>query len=217
MNRTKIEWCDFSWNPVVGCKPESEGCARCYAAAVSLRFGLPWGGPHFMLGRLEGPVRVRKPSRIFLGSMTDLFQHGVRNEWLDEIMRVVRACPQHTFMVLTKRPVGMRWYFRWGVPDNLWLGITAENQARLNDRMWWLQEIPAKVKFVSVEPMLEPVWIGRPWLEGLRWVIAGPETGPGARECRAEWIEALARECADAGVAFFDKRKTGWLRREFPD
>jgi len=200
-----------------GCSPISEGCARCYAAAVSLRFGLPWGGPCFIAGRLEQPAKVRKPSRIFCGSMTDLFHEGVRDWWLDEVMRVITENKRHTFIVLAKRPERMRRYFCNGVPGNLWLGVTAENQRRLNERMFHLLETPAAVRFVSVEPMLERVHIGAPWLEGLRWVIAGPETGPGARECRAEWIMDLADECADAEVAFFDKRKAGWLLREFPD
>ena len=87
---------------------------------------------------------------------------------------------------------------------------------RANERVYALLQTPARVRFVSVEPMLEPVFIGASWLAELEWVIAGPETGPGARECRAEWVEALAAECASSGVPFFDKRRTGWIRRECP-
>jgi protein gp37 len=217
MKGEDTRWWDESWNPVVGCSAVSEGCARCYAQGMAVRFGFPWGGPRFMPERLERPLRRRKPTRYFLGSMTDLFQDGVEREWLDAVLDVVGRCPRHTFMALTKRPERMMRIF-WGerLPDNLWLGVTAENQRRANERVYALLQTPARVRFVSVEPMLEPVFIGASWLAELEWVIAGPETGPGARECRAEWVEALAAECASSGVPFFDKRRTGWIRRECP-
>ena len=221
MNRTKIEWCDWSWNPIVGCSPASAGCANCYAEAIARRFGMPWGIPAFKPDRLGEPQRVKKPGRVFVCSMSDIGHEKVCPLWRAEIRQAMAAAPRHTYILLTKRPenlVGEDW-------SSCWVGVTAEDQAAADRRVPVLLKIRAKVRFVSVEPMLGPVDL--PYsafngadsiqsMAGIDWVIAGPETGPKARPCRPEWIQAVANDCAIAGVPFFDKRKVGYARREWP-
>ena len=222
MNRNTKEnqWWDYTWNPIAGCSPISEGCQNCYAAGMSKRFGWPWGAATFHLERLEEPIELKKPSRIFVCSMGDFFHASVNTVWIDNILEVMAACPEHTFMVLTKRAhlIEPKLYEvtaenpcrELGEGDylpNLWLGATIETQAH-EQRIFFLLSIPAAVHFVSVEPMLEPVSLKR----RVDFVIAGPETGQGARPCRDEWIDALAAE----SPCFFDKRKNG-TRREFPN
>ena len=207
MNKTKIEWCDWTWNPIVGCSKVSAGCQNCYAAAISKRYGFPWGQPVFMPERLVEPLKVKAAARIFVCSMSDFFHEKVLREWKEAVFKVMESASQHTFILLTKRPENvMSW---WVELPNVWLGVTAENQAAVNSRLPILRKITAAVRFVSVEPMLEPVIV---WPE-VDWVIAGPETGPRARRCPGEWIEALAAD----SKCFFDKRKEGWGRREWPN
>ena len=236
MNRTKIPWADWTWNPIEGCNQTSEGCANCYAASMAHRFGRPWGGPVFHEDKIHEPEDVKKPGRVFVCSTSDLFHEeltgaGFRNErgaidvslikarWPDlygllPILFVrdeILAAPWHTYMVLTKRPQNIPKC--WPTPG-LWLGVTVENQERAEERIPLLLAHPAAVHFVSVEPMLEPVDLSK-WIlpEGdlIDWVIAGPETGPKARRCDDAWIDALAEQ----SPCFFDKRKD-WTRREFP-
>lgn len=233
MNRTKIPWADWTWNPIVGCSPVSEGCANCYAAAISKRFHLPWGSAHFMPERIEQPASVHKPGRVFVCSMSDLFHDSIDDDHINQVFNAMACYDWHTFIVLTKRPERMadwlsenrKWFMggcpianveywkTWPLP-NVWLGVTVENQDRANERIPFLLGIPAAVHFVSVEPMLGPVSLGY-WVmpEGdlIDWVIAGPETGPKARRCDDQWIDELAAE----SPCFFDKRDH-WVRREWP-
>lgn len=205
-----IPWCDYTWSPIVGCSPASTGCFNCYAADISRRFRLPWGGPHFRPDRLSEPAKVRKPSRIFVCSMADLFHPAVKVEWKHKIFTAMNNAPQHIFQLLTKRPENVTSF--WMPPAaNVWLGVTGETQL-LADRRWAILSlsIPAAVRFLSVEPMLEPISM-RHWATAPDWIIAGPETGPGARRCDDAWIDALAAETK----CFFDKRQS-WTRREFP-
>jgi len=220
VNRTKIEWCDWTWNPIVGCSPASAGCANCYAAAISKRFGLPWGRPVFKPERLGEPGRVKKPGRVFVCSMSDIGHENVCPLWRAEIRKAMAAAPWHEYIILTKRPGA----WMAGFAGKAWLGVSAENQATADARIPVLQLIDRARRFVSVEPMLDPVSLqcsafngadSFSAMVGIHWVIAGPETGPKARECRPEWIADLAAECEQAGVPFFDKRDGG-LRREWP-
>ena len=209
MNKTGIEWCDYTWNPIVGCSPASAGCDNCYAAAISKRFHLPWGSAHFMPERLEQPAKVKKPGRVFVCSMADIGHDTVKPEWRAEIASVMREAPWHTYIVLTKRPGP--WLL--DLPPSCWIGVTVESEApevkaRWQQLLWW-GWLGAPVKFVSVEPMLGPVTFQFAFKPD--WVIAGPETGPKARPCEASWIDALAAE----SPCFFDKRST-FTRREFP-
>jgi len=208
MNRTKIEWCDWTWNPIVGCSPISDGCENCYAAAISRRFHLPWGKAHFIPKRLNELLGDGKPGRVFVGSMTDLGHPSVNPEWIKSIALTMRASHHRTYIVLTKRPGP---WLRL-LPPSCWVGVTIENKTQY---IRWVRLLAgawpgAPVKFVSVEPMLGPVTFE--WCD-LKpdWVIAGPETGPKARPCASEWIDTLASE----SPCFFDKRG-GAKRREFP-
>jgi protein gp37 len=153
--------------------------------------------------------------------MSDMFHERTETEWRDAAYRTIGACPQHTFILLTKRPeIAERDILgKYSCPrlfPNVWLGVTVENQARADERIPILLRIPAAVRFVSVEPMLGPVDL-REYLPNLDWVIAGPETGAGARQCNPAWIADIAAQCEQAGVAFHDKREGAHcIRREWP-
>lgn len=183
MGDTKIEWATKTWNPVTGCTPVSPGCVNCYAKRMAGRYpqvhgfynplaaGIrpePFSRVQFHPDRLDIPLRWKKPQRIFVCSMGDLFHEDVREEWIDEVIGTMYFRPQHTFMVLTKRPARMQRYMNGGNFDrrtwpirNLWLGVTAENQAAADERIPLLLQTPAAVRFVSVEPMLGPVDLTR--------------------------------------------------------
>ena len=213
MNRTGIEWCDWTWNPIVGCSAVSTGCQNCYAEAISKRFHLPWGSPVLMEDRLAEPAMVKKPGRVFVCSMSDLGHEGASFFWQDRVFEAMRAAPWHQYLILTKRPENLALEL---VPEGTWVGVSIENMTWA--RRWemlclWaaIDGAPALRLFVSVEPMLGPVTF-KAALRQPEWVIAGPETGRGARSCDGEWIDALA----DESPCFFDKRKTNWRRREWP-
>ena len=252
---TKIQWTDEAWNPITGCTPVSEGCKNCYAARMAKRLAGRYGypkAPHgfdvtFHPDRLDIPSKWKKPRRVFVNSMGDLFHDDVKEEWIKSVFNamatdILQPC-LHTYLILTKRPKRMAAFFAANTKQgtlpwpNVWLGVTAENQARADERIPVLLSIPAAVHFVSVEPMLGPVDLETYLLSDadkaahedqllepiqgfnyrkLNWAIAGPETGPGARPCNAEWIENLWQQCKVAGVLFFDKRETGWLARGWP-
>ena len=221
-----IGWTDQTWNPITGCTKVSEGCLHCYAERMSERlagrYGYPADHPFRVTlhsDKLVEPVRWRKPRHVFVCSMGDLFHDDVPFDRIMDVWDVMGECSQHTFQVLTKRPERMREFARWMedvelmrcAHSNVWLGVTAENQARANERIPVLLDTPAAVRFVSVEPMLEPVDI-MPWLHSLSrtdtaldWVICGPETGPGARPFDIQWACDLRDQCAEAGVPFWFK------------
>lgn len=172
---TKIEWCDETWNPITGCSKISEGCQNCYAQRMATRlagrFGYPKEepfAPTFHPDRLGEPSQLRKPRRVFVCSMGDLFHESVPYNLVNEVFFTIQNCPQHKFLVLTKRPKRMREYMgrvascrAWPqneiVYTNVWLGVTAENQRTADERIPELLNIPAAGHFVSVEPMLGPV------------------------------------------------------------
>lgn len=216
--QTKIEWCDVTWNPITGCSPVSAGCTNCYAKNISKRFGFPWGKPVFQKHKLEEPLHIRKPSLIFVCSMSDVFHAEVEPSWFQQIMKIIAACPQHTFIMLTKRPENILRFLPGNIPDNVWLGVTAESQLQLLLRWPILRDIPAQVRFVSAEPLLSPVFIpkGIPRNDLPDWIICGPETGTAKRFCKDSWIGTLSLICRVMKIPFFDKRKTGWTRREWP-
>lgn len=216
MNRTKIPWATHVWNPIEGCSAISEGCQNCYAESFAHRFHRHWGSPQFRPEKLSEPTNTRKPARVFVCSTSDFFHDCADIDWEDSAGRVMFNNPRHTFMLLTKRPRNVRpWIHRmmdnklWPMP-NVWLGISAENQARYDERWPEIERLPFPVLFVSVEPMLGPVTT-RCHARRPDWVIAGPETGARARLCCESWVEKLATEC----ITFFDKRDE-WKRREYP-
>jgi protein gp37 len=236
MNKTKIEWADATWNPITGCTKISPGCQNCYAERMSKRLagrcGYPAEEPFKVTihpDKIDEPLKWKKPRRVFVCSMSDLFHKEVPMSIITYVLRMARSCEGHTFMILTKRPARMKEAIRemvswgmWPVP-NIWLGVTAENQEQADKRIPILLDTPAAVRFVSVEPMLGPVtfrWAK--WqkiktepgsvnnhLDGLRrldWIICGAESGQKARPMQREWALELMRQCQEAGVPFFYKQ-----------
>lgn len=170
MNTTKIEWTDLTVNPISGCSPLSEGCQNCYAARMAKRlagrFGYDKTDPFrvtFHPGQIEKVLKIKKPKKIFVCSMGDLFHPDVPFDWVRQVTDVMAQSPQHTYQILTKRPERMREYWEesgWTDADewpNVWLGVTAENQKTADERIPVLVDIPAAVRFVSAEPMLEKI------------------------------------------------------------
>lgn len=207
---SSIEWTDATWNPVTGCSKVSPGCAHCYAETFAERFrGVP-GHPYergFDLQlrpeRLEQPLRWTTPRLIFVNSMSDLFHEDVPGQFIESVLGVMAEAHWHTFQILTKRSdrlAQMAPRLSW--PDNVWMGVSVENQTwtcRVDD----LRKVPAKVRFLSCEPLLRPLRLD---LRGIHWVIVGGESGPHARPMKAEWVRDIRRQCEEAGVAFFFKQ-----------
>jgi len=229
MSATRIEWADKVWNPVTGCTPISAGCEHCYAKRMATRLagrvGYPADDPFRVTlhsDKMGEPRTWRKPQRVFVCSMGDLFHDAVPYEWIRDVFQMMMfTAPQHTYMILTKRPERlMKWMLINYDPEtmyrfrdlypHIWLGVTAENQRQADIRVPILLSIPATVHFVSVEPMLGRVsFVG--WPVRPEWIIAGPETGPGARAMDHFEFQKLMEE----SPCFFDKRIHG-ERREFP-
>ncbi len=230
---TKIDWADEVWNPTVGCEKVSPGCAHCYAEKWAARLaGMgqdvykdvinehgQWNHIVFMLPkRLDIPARWKKPRRIFVDSMSDLFHPGVTDWFIKQVFGVMEANPQHTFMVLTKRAQRMSLLDLPELP-NVWLGVSVENQAVADERLPWLMMTPAGMRFVSCEPLLGPVDLFAhtgetepidPYPQKLDWVICGGESGPGARPMHPDWARSIRDQCQDAGVPFFFKQWGEW-------
>jgi protein gp37 len=214
-DHTAIEWTDATWNPVTGCTQLSPGCDHCYALAFAERFrGVP-GHPYqqgFDLKlwpeRLTLPLTWKRPRRIFVNSMSDLFHEDVPEAFIHEVFAVMAQADWHTFQVLTKRPRRMATLapkLPW--PAHIWAGTSVEL-----DRYAWranscLRQVPAAVRFVSAEPLLGP--LPSLQLDHLHWVIAGGESGPHFRPCDPAWMRDLRDRCQETGVAFFLKQWGG--------
>ena len=236
-DKSKIEWTDATWNPVTGCKKVSEGCRNCYMARTVPRFGQdPW---KVVLhpDRLAQPLKWKSPRRIFVNSLSDLFHEDVPEYFIFQVLANIWQASQHTFQVLTKRPKRMmavmgKHYksIQRGPLENLWLGVSVENQATADERIPLLLQTPAAVRFVSAEPLLGPVsfrwakWDNwkdadgnrRPVVnehDGLRmidWVIVGGESGPDARPMHPDWARSIRDQCQGAGVPYFFKQWGEW-------
>jgi protein gp37 len=224
---SSIEWTEATWNPLGGCAMVSPGCTNCYAMRLAGRLaamGNPMyqdltrksGGRFVWTGRvrlnenaLEAPLSWRKPSRIFVNSMSDLFQEEVPDQFVERVWQVMREASWHTFQILTKRPHRMRALvtaLQAKPLPNVWLGTSVESSEYLH-RLVQLRATPARVRFVSFEPLLGP--IERPDLRKIDWVIVGGESGPGARPMRPEWVEHLRVKCEQTETAFFFKQWGG--------
>lgn len=207
--KTAIEWTDKTWNPTVGCNKVSPGCKHCYAEAITKRFKNHFpNGFEFALhpDRLEEPKRWRKPSRVFVNSMSDLFHENMPPDFLKEIFRVMEECPKHVFQILTKRHERMLELapeLEW--PENVWMGVSVENQDYVH-RVDYLRRVPASVRFLSCEPLLGPLDLD---LSGIHWVIVGGESGPKHRPVEADWVRSIRGRTEDAGAAFFFKQWGG--------
>ena len=248
MNKTAIPWTDFTWTVSRGCSPVSAGCQNCYAASMANRFSGP-GGLYEGLakgGKWTGKVQLcpesigqpltrKKPAKIFVNSMSDLFHEQVPFEYIDRVFSVMAMAKQHTFLVLTKRPErAFEWFSRiiprggfvpkldlavsWPLP-NVWFGITTENQKAYDERLPYLVQIPAAKKFISIEPMLEEVHLSlaatcpasstcgsyQMFYEHINWIVLGCESGSGARPFKEQWARWIRNKCIDYEIPFFYK------------
>ncbi len=223
MGTTKIEWAEKVWNPVTGCTPVSEGCENCYAARMAKRF---WKGRDFSdvqvhPERLDEPLHWRKPRRVFVCSMSDLFHEKVPFRFVNKMFDTIWHCQQHDFLLLTKRIERAAKYFSdsmFSKPQpNVHLGVTCENQKRTDERIPQLSQIPAAVRYVSFEPLLGPVgdipftsYREVDFGQHIDWVIVGGESGPGARPMDPDWVRSIRDQCQAAGVPFFMKQMGGF-------
>lgn len=225
--QTAIEWTDATWNPTTGCERVSPGCDNCYALTLAKRLkamgnpryqvdGPPrTSGPGFGLTLhwdvVDQPRRWRRPRRVFVNSMSDLFHNDVPDDFVRRVFETMEATPHHTFQILTKRPRRMASLVTEIQPEplpNVWLGTSVEDQKRADLRVPLLIETPAVVRFLSCEPLLGPVSIAD-WVHDLHWVITGGESGHGFRPVEAEWVRTIRDQCSVASVAFFHKQWGG--------
>lgn len=289
MKKSGIEWTDATWNPIRGCSRISEGCRNCYAETVAARFsgaGQPYeglaefrvighgtdrerreahwtGAVRLVEDRLEDPLRWKRPRKIFVNSMSDLFHEALPVQDLERVWRVMCSAVRqgHIFQVLTKRaermakwvPILMNRIFgpHWAMPAEIWLGVSVENQAAADARIPHLLQTPAAVRFLSCEPLLGPLdlaglWSTCPGCGGsgsragfyfsednsgpcedcnasggfdepqIDWVIAGGESGPGARPCDVAWIRSVVEQCQAAAVPVFVKQFGAFVRHNPP-
>jgi protein gp37 len=216
---SSIEWTEATWNPLTGCTKISPGCKNCYAERMSHRLQL-MGQPNYANGfeltlherSLELPLRWKKPQRIFVNSMSDLFHKNVPAEFIGRVFDVMRRADWHQFQVLTKRAErleelseGLPW------PDHVWMGVSVENED-YKFRIDHLRRTGARTKFLSLEPLLGPLVDLN--LTGIDWVIVGGESGPGARAMDGEWVMNIRDQCDRAGVPFFFKQWGGFNKKK---
>ena len=284
-DKSGIEWTDATWNPVSGCTKVSSGCKHCYAERVWARLSapnMPYSARPFTdvkchPDRLDQPLRWRKPRRVFVNSMSDLFHEDVPFEFIASVFAIMGVTTRHTYQILTKRPERMNAFFAWALqvqdeggqwypiePDdfragdrifdhwpnnipwfgynncgpvfpyeNIWLGVSVENQKTANERAKLLRSTPAAVRFISVEPLLETVNLYSAWnggdpsgssLDGLHWVIVGGESGPNARPMNADWARYIKGQCLAEEIPFFMKQMSkkapipdDLMIREYPE
>lgn len=216
---TSIEWTDATWNPVRGCTKISPGCAHCYAEVFAERFRGVKGHPYergfdlrLVPDKLAEPFRWKKPSMIFVNSMSDLFHEGVSDDYIIEVARVMCRADWHTYQVLTKRAERLGELLNGKLSfaakkAHIWWGVSVENKRSGLPRVDHLRAAKAKVRFLSIEPLLEALdYIN---LDGIAWVIVGGESGAGARPMRKEWVVSIRNQCLKAKVPFFFKQWGG--------
>jgi protein gp37 len=228
MSETAIEWTDATWNPVAGCTIMSAGCTNCYAMQMARRLeamgvekyrGLTrrsgartvWTGlVREDFASLELPLSWKKPRKVFVNSMSDLFHTDVSESFIAKVWEVMEKTPQHSYQILTKRPDRMADIWKKGSLtrlQNVWMGTSVEDSSVVY-RIDELREVPAAIRFISFEPLIGPV--GKVSLDGIDWAIVGGESGPGARPIKELWIDEIHRMCRDYSTAFFFKQWGAW-------
>ena len=215
MSKSNIEWTEMTWNPSTGCNKVTAGCKFCYAETMAYRLqamkapGYENGFEFTLMpDRLEMPKKVKKPTKFFVNSMSDLFHEKMPFEFLDKVFMVMRETPQHSYQILTKRENRLKEYTQIGeLPENVWMGVTVEH-AKTKGRIDILRNVKASIRFLSIEPLIGPV--GELDLTGIHWVIVGGESGPGARPMKPEWAEDVQRQCEEQNVVFFFKQWGAW-------
>jgi len=212
--KSKIEWTDATWNPTMGCTKVSPGCKHCYAERIAKRLkamGVPGYERGFELSihsnLLDRPLRWRKPRMVFVNSMSDLFHEDVPEWFIQSVFAIMHKASWHTFQILTKRSgrlAELAQKLDWA--ENIWMGVSVENEDYLF-RVDDLRKTEAKIKFLSLEPLLGP--LPRLDLEGIDWVIVGGESGPNARPMDIGWVREIRDKCLEAGIPFFFKQWGG--------
>jgi protein gp37 len=214
-----IEWTDATWNPVRGCTKITPGCDHCYAETFAERFRGVKGHPYeqgfdlrLVPEKLAEPLRWKTPTMIFVNSMSDLFHKDVPEDYIKAVCRVMERADWHTYQVLTKRSsllrnlLQTRLQFAACLP-HVWWGVSVEDRPHGLVRIKHLQQAPAAMRFLSIEPLLED--LGELDLEGIHWVIVGGESGAGARPMQKEWVLSIRDQCDHAQVPFFFKQWGG--------
>jgi len=212
---TKIEWTEATWNPSIGCSKITAGCKNCYAEVMARRLqamGTPCYEDGFTFKilpeRLNQPKNVKKPTKFFVNSMSDLFHEDMPFKFLDQIFKVIESTPQHNYQILTKREKILQKYFlKRTVPNNVWLGVTVENE-QAKHRIDVLRNIPTIIRFLSIEPLISDV--GKLNLDNIHWVIVGGESGVSARPMEPEWAINIQKQCSKQKIAFFFKQWGTW-------
>ncbi|KXG42850.1 DUF5131 family protein [Tepidibacillus decaturensis] len=211
---SSIEWTEATWNPVTGCTKISEGCRHCYAERMAKRLYMMDNHRykngfnvtlHYDL--IDLPLKWKKPKRIFVNSMSDLFHDDVPFEFILKVFQTMEKASWHTFQVLTKRSerlLELAPLLPW--PSNVWMGVSVEDE-RVIERIDHLRNTPAQVKFLSCEPLIGP--LNNLNLDNIHWIIVGGESGPGARPMKAEWVRSIRDQAHNQGVAFFFKQWGG--------
>jgi protein gp37 len=228
MAETQIEWTDSTWNPVAGCSIITAGCTHCYAMEMAKRLEAMGIEKYAGLTRKTGkrtvwngvvredrealsiPYGWKKPRKIFVNSMSDLFHEGVSDEFILGVWKVMRETPRHNYQILTKRPERMAALVASRMGDilpNVWLGTSIED-ADVVSRIDYLRQAPAAIRFISFEPLIGS--IGAVDLKGIHWAIVGGESGKSARPIKEEWIDQIYGQCLTAGTAFFFKQWGTW-------
>jgi protein gp37 len=229
-DKTKIEWCDHTFNPWIGCQRVSPGCDHCYAEPIAYRMGVGWGpgmqrrmaSEAYWLSPHRWARRARQTGirpKVFCASMADVFDNQAPDEWRTRLWQVIRETSELDWLILTKRPENIE---RMLPPDwgpgwcDVWLGISAEDQERFNHRWPILQKVPAMIRFVSYEPALGPLdLIGT---EGLHWLICGGESGRDYRPMDPMWEGWIREQCRIQGISYFFKQLAGKkaIPKDFP-
>lgn len=246
--QTKIEWATKVWNPVVGCQKVSEGCRNCYAEELHNRrhkayqdgklqnipqYAKLFSEIQLLHDRIDEPLFWGKTQKVFVNSMSDIFHEDIPFEFLEEVFFTMNEESRHTFMILTKRPQRMRDFIEWLInkwsddsvglswypPNNIWFGVSVENQEAADERIPFLLNTPASVRFLSCEPLLGSIdltsYLGfnDPKTKGplIDWVIVGGETGTGARPMHPAWVRGLRDQCQEHKVPFFFKSWGEWI------
>jgi protein gp37 len=219
MAQSSIEWTEMTWNPTTGCDKVSAGCKYCYAEVMARRLhamGIEKYKDGFELrlheDALDVPYEWRKPKLVFVNSMSDLFHNDVPLSFIEKVFDVMNDTPMHTYQVLTKRAERLyELHDKLNWTTNIWMGVSVENE-KVIDRIGFLRETNAKVKFLSCEPLIGPLW--NLSLEKIQWVIVGGESGRKARPMNESWVWDIRQQCADQGVAFFFKQWGGVSKKK---
>ena len=211
---SSIEWTDMTWNPVTGCTKVSQGCKHCYAERMAhrleaMRSARYKNGFNVTLHEdlLASPLSWKRSRRVFVNSMSDLFHEEVPFTFIERVFATMCLAPQHIFQILTKRSARLMDMARdlpW--PAHVWMGVSVENE-QVVCRIQYLQQVPARVRFLSCEPLIGP--LDALLLDGIHWVIVGGESGPGARAMHEDWVDGILRQCRQAHVPFFFKQWGG--------